>query len=90
MNERIIMPLLSKIADEGFGRSAVVVELEEGPKHGELLAELRADPLLSVEVSSVDGTNSFEGVLALVGALDQLPVTGHYGLLPSADQRLPG
>lgn len=90
LNTDVIFPLLDEVADSGNGGSALLVELDGGAGYGEVLAEFRSDPVLAANFSSVDGVDDFEGLLALVAALDQLPEIGHYGQLGSAHGRLPG
>ena len=90
VNDGFLFPFFQEIVDEGHSRSAVVVELDAGNDYGSVLERIRGDGVLAAEYSSVDGADSFLGVLALVAALDQLPATGHYGSLPSADGPLPG
>jgi len=89
VNDGFLFPLFEEIVDAGYSRSAVVVELEGAGTYGSVLERLRADPVLAAEFGSVDGVDTFIGILALVAALDQLPDTGHYGSLPTADGPLP-
>jgi hypothetical protein len=89
VNDGLLLPLLAEIADSGHGRSALLVELDDNDDYGVVLEGFRADPVMANEFSSVDGVETFEGVLAMVAALDQLPATGHYGRLDSAQSRLP-
>ncbi|MDG2112061.1 MAG: copper transporter [Actinomycetota bacterium] len=90
LNNEVIFPLLAEVIDSGNGGSAVVIELDSGAGYGDVLEQFRAEPTLSANFSSVDGVDDFEGVLAMVSALDRLPSVGHYGRLSSAQTRLPG
>ena len=90
VNDQILFPLMRKIADEGFTGRLILAELDSGTQYGSVLASFRSDPDLAPAFSSVDGIDTFEGLLAFAVALDRLPEVGHYGRLDSALARLPG
>jgi hypothetical protein len=79
-------PLLRRIADDGYGGSLVIVDPAD---EAGLVDIVRFDENLRDEFSTIDGASTLLGQLAAIIALEQLPVTGHHGVLPSASDVAP-
>lgn len=82
LNEDFIFDLLTVIARDGHAGSGVIVEVpaarnELNTLYGAVLRRVLSDPLLTSSFSTVDGVDTFSGDLALLVALEDLPVVRH-------------
>lgn len=85
-NSMLLAPLLKRFISDGRSRSVGVAEFGFSVS---LIDIIRDDPDLRESVSTVDGVETFAGLMALMVALDDLPQTGHYGARDGADSLLP-
>ena len=90
LHQGFIVPLIQEITDRrGYGFGAVI-ELEIGDAtRGEVVDRIRDDSDLAKGWSTFDDIGSLEGRLGLLIGLSRLPVVGHYGELPTAEERFP-
>lgn len=89
INQQLIAPLLTEFEDDGYAGRSVLVEIDSDFDYGEVVALVRSSAELRAAVTTVDGVRDYEGALAVMLALAELPDVGHYGRLASADSRLP-
>jgi hypothetical protein len=85
-NSMLLAPLLERFMSDGRSRSVGVAEFGFSVS---LIDIVRKDSDLRQSVSTVDGVDTFAGLMALMVALDDLPQTGHYGARDGADSLLP-
>ena len=79
LNQRLFLPLLKKIVDEGLAGTTVAIEISTaGVLTDEFVKDIRSDPRLASSVSTVNDANSFMGQIALLSSLENLPVVVHY------------
>lgn len=90
LHQQLFVPLIQEITDRGMSGIGAVLELQKPdlPK-GQVVDRIRNDSELAQSWSTFDDLNSLEARMGLLVGLDRLPLTGHYGELPTAQERYP-
>lgn len=95
INTSLLLPLFEEFVASGYGGRVLVAEVGSGVE--ETAAEsaafvdtVRASASLAPGVSTVDSIEDYEGLVALVTTLGDLPRVGHHGRRASAESRFPG
>jgi len=90
LNQELFMSLLEEVTELGEQGAGAVVELRnESSPVGEVVNKVRNDADLAQSWSTFDEVDSLEGRLGLLIGLSRLPSVGHYGSLPTAEERFP-
>ena len=95
INNNVVLPLLEDIVATGYSGQVLVAEVGAGPaapatSRLELVDKVRSTAPLAAGVATVDTIEDYEGLVALITTLGDLPRVGHHGRLPSAVSRFPG
>ena len=85
-----MVPLIQEITNRHGNGVGAVIELEnEDSARGQVVDRIRNDSNLAKAWSTFDDVDSLEDRLGLLVGLSRLPVVGHYGELPTAEERFP-
>ena len=90
LHQDFIVPLIQEITDRGGNGVGAVIELQiSDATRGQVVDRIRDDSDLAKGWSTFDDIDSLEDRLGLLVGLGRLPVVGHYGELPTAEERFP-
>ena len=90
LHQDFIIPLIQEITDRrGNGVGALIVLQIGDATRGQVVDRIRDDSDLAKGWSTFDDIDSLEDRLGLLVGLGRLPVVGHYGELPTAEERFP-
>lgn len=90
LHQELFMSLLEELAELSEQGVGALVELtNESSPVGEVVNKVRNDADLAESWSTFDEVGSLEGRLGLLIGLSRLPSVGHYGILPTAEERFP-
>ena len=90
VHQEVLIPLLKEITERGERGIGAVVELaSQNSPIGEVVNKIRNESGLAESWSTFDDVGSSEDRLGLLVGLSRLPSVGHYGSLPTADERFP-
>ncbi|MEC7827343.1 MAG: copper transporter [Actinomycetota bacterium] len=90
LHQGFIVPLIEEITNRrGDGVGAVIELQNEDSTRGQVVDRIRNDSNLAKAWSTFDDVDSLEDRLGLLVGLSRLPVVGHYGELPTAEERFP-
>ena len=90
LHKSFMVPLIQEITNRHGNGVGAVIELEnEDSARGQVVDRIRNDSNLAKAWSTFDDVDSLEDRLGLLVGLSRLPVVGHYGELPTAEERFP-
>lgn len=90
LHQQLFVPLIQEISDRGARGVGAILELKNpNTPRGEVVDRIRNDSGLAKTWSTFDDVDSFEARVGLLVGLDRLPIVGHYGDLPTAEERYP-
>ena len=88
LHQQLFVPLMQEISDRGASGVGAVLELQKpNIPRGQVVDRIRNDSDLAQTWSTFDDVGSFEARVGLLVGLDRLPLIGHYGDLPTAEER---
>ncbi len=90
LHQQLFVPLIEEISDRGATGVGAVLELKKpNLPRGQVVDRIRNDSDLAQTWATFDDVGSFEARFGLLVGLDRLPSIGHYGDLPTAEERYP-
>ena len=90
LHQDFIIPLIQEITDRRGNGVGALIELQIGDAtRGQVVDRIRDDSDLAKGWSTFDDIDSLEDRLGLLVGLSRLPIVGHYGELPTAEERFP-
>ena len=90
LHQDFIIPLIQEITDRRGNGVGALIELQiRDATRGQVVDRIRDDSDLAKGWSTFDDIDSLEDRLGLLVGLGRLPVVGHYGELPTAEERFP-
>jgi len=90
LHQDFFVPLIQEISDRGGSGIGAILELQkQSVPRGQVVDRIRNDSDLARKWSTFDDVDSFDGRVGFLIGLDRLPVIGHYGDLPTAEERYP-
>ena len=90
LHQDFIIPLIQEITDRRGNGVGALIELQiRDATRGQVVDRIRDDSDLAKGWSTFDDIDSLEDRLGLLVGLSRLPIVGHYGELPTAEERFP-
>ena len=90
LHQDFIIPLIQEITDRRGNGVGALIELQiRDATRGRVVDRIRDDSDLAKGWSTFDDIDSLEDRLGLLVGLSRLPIVGHYGELPTAEERFP-
>ena len=90
LHQGFMVPLIEEITNRRGNGVGAVIELQiEDSTRGQVVDRIRNDSDLAKGWSTFDDVDSLEDRLGLLVGLSRLPAVGHYGELPTAEERFP-